>query len=679
MKKSLWILFASIGALSAQQVVAPTPETLGPARGQNKGEYNYTNTFEFGYRWSLVGGDDGEYRSVVNYGNGVRLLGSSLSINSKDGHGHYFDQILLNTMGLGNDPYQFTSLRVQKNGLYRYDMTWRLQDYYNPGLTVAGGLHLMDTVRRIQDHELTFFPQSKFRARVGYSRNVQDGPSLTTSLEPDNNSTLSTALPVFVNLRREWNEYRLGGDGEFAGFKFTVLRRWDYYKEDSPYSFLPGSTAAAIGLPNDLTALQTFTKAAPVHGNNGGWLGNLFTTRKRWTVNGRISYLFGRNNYAMTEFSSGLGRLGAEANRVILVQGNAERPMLTGDMGITLQPTSRLTIVNNTSYDNQRTNGPSSYTEVDNGFNFGQTINFRFLGIRMVTNSTDADYRAKDWIGFYAGYHYTYRLVDTIEGLTLPAIPDSSSSVSYQNANSLNTGTVGVRLRAMKSLTVNLEGEVGRADNPLTPVSERNYHALNGRISYRTRKLQLSTTYKQLYNVNAPVSLSAYSSHSRNYTANASFALKNWWSLDASYMKLHLNTIGGIAYFADLTGSGRNTLQTGVSLYISNVHAANLGARFAVSKRADLWVGYTITKDTGDGRSTPTAGAVGPTASLFASVQTFPLTYQSPLARLSVRIYPKLRWNVGWQYYDYHQMFNPFGYYQNFHAQTGYTSVSWAF
>jgi hypothetical protein len=144
-------------------------------------------------------------------------------------------------------------------------------------------------------------------------------------------------------------------------------------------------------------------------------------------------------------------------------------------------------------------------------------------------------------------------------------------------------------------------------------------------------------------------------------------------------MKLHLNTIGGIAYFADLTGSGRNTLQTGVSLYISNVHAANLGARFAVSKRADLWVGYTITKDTGDGRSTPTAGAVGPTASLFASVQTFPLTYQSPLARLSVRIYPKLRWNVGWQYYDYHQMFNPFGYYQNFHAQTGYTSVSWAF
>ena len=79
-----------------------------------------------------------------------------------------------------------------------------------------------------------------------------------------------------------------------------------------------------------------------------------------------------------------------------------------------------------------------------------------------------------------------------------------------------------MRFRPVKNLTANLEGEVGRADNPLTPVSDRNYHALNGRVTYRTRKLQLSTTYKQLYNVNAPVAFSAYSSHSRNYTANAS-------------------------------------------------------------------------------------------------------------------------------------------------------------
>src|SRR5262249_4781567 len=148
-------------------------------------EYNITNSFELGYRWRLVGGDLGEYRSDVNYGNGLRLLSSSFAVNSRDGHGRYFDQILLNTLGLGNDPYQSAVLRIQKNRLYRYDMTWRLNDYYNPALTVAGGLHFMDTTRRLQDHELLLLPQSRYRLRVGYARNSLDGPALSTALEFD--------------------------------------------------------------------------------------------------------------------------------------------------------------------------------------------------------------------------------------------------------------------------------------------------------------------------------------------------------------------------------------------------------------------------------------------------------------------------------------------------------------
>jgi len=155
---------------------------------------------------------------------------------------------------------------------------------------------------------------------------------------------------------------------------------------------------------------------------------------------------------------------------------------------------------------------------------------------------------------------------------------------------------VGVRLRPVKNLTANLEGEVGRADNPLTPVSDRNYHTLNGRVSYRTRKVQLSTSYKAGVQRECAGVLSAYSSHSRNYSANASWAPKDWFALDASYMKLHLDTVSGIAYFA---GTGGRPLQSGDSLYLSNVHAANFGARFAVAKRADVYVGYSITKDGG--------------------------------------------------------------------------------
>ena len=125
-------------------------------------------------------------------------------------------------MGLGNDPYQAVMLRIQKNGLYRYDMSWRLNDYYNPGLTVAGnqglngapvitfagrrpgllstgGLHIRDTSRRMQDHDLTLLPQSRFRFRVGYSRNVEDGPALSTAQEFDvERPRLSRSSPTFA-------------------------------------------------------------------------------------------------------------------------------------------------------------------------------------------------------------------------------------------------------------------------------------------------------------------------------------------------------------------------------------------------------------------------------------------------------------------------------------------------
>src|SRR5579872_6054766 len=87
MLRRFCIYLAALGALEAQQVVAPTPDQVGSPRGENAGNYNITQSFETGYRFSLVGGNLGEYRTDVNYGNGVRLLGSSLTVNSRDGHG----------------------------------------------------------------------------------------------------------------------------------------------------------------------------------------------------------------------------------------------------------------------------------------------------------------------------------------------------------------------------------------------------------------------------------------------------------------------------------------------------------------------------------------------------------------------------------------------------------------
>jgi len=125
----------SAGLAAAQQTVAPTPSRLDP-RGDNTAEY----TSSIPSRPVTAGAPSAEarmIRSQVNYGHGVRLLGIPLSINSRDGHGRFFDEILLNTQGLG------TTVRIgggphPEEPPYRFDMTWRLNDYVNPGLVSAG-------------------------------------------------------------------------------------------------------------------------------------------------------------------------------------------------------------------------------------------------------------------------------------------------------------------------------------------------------------------------------------------------------------------------------------------------------------------------------------------------------------------------------------------------------------
>jgi hypothetical protein len=659
------LLAASLCPVLAQPPVAPTPETVGSARGQNAGDYNIVNSFEAGYRFADIVGNRGKYRSDVNYLNGLRLFASSFSMNSKDGHGAYFDEILLNTQGLGNDPYEFANLRIQKNKLYRYDLLWRLNEYYNPAFPIAEERHFRNTVRTQQDQDLILLPQSKIRFRFGYSRNNQNGPGLSTVLLFDSRGDVFTP---FMNIRRLWNEFRVGNDIEFGGFKFSWLHAWDNFKEDS--TFQEGASPGAN--PLDQVTLTSFNRIEPTHGNSPYWKGNLNGERKHWAVNARLTYVGARQNFVLDENAIGFQR--TAINRRTIVTGNATRPSTAGDFAFSYFPTDRLTVVNNTSVYTTRIDGPSAYAEINNSLPAAQILYFQFLGIRLITNSTDVNYRFSPKVGVYGGYHYSTRNIRSIEDFSFPEFPGPPEGVTAQQDNTQNSGLAGVRLKPTKPLTFILEGELSRADHPFTPLSERNFHALRARGQYKAKNLLLSAAYRQNYNNNS-VAVSTYSNRARNFSFDASWTPNSSFALDAGYSKLHLDTVSGIAFFAN------SQLIKGLNaIYISNIHAANIGARIAIKKMAELYVGYTITKDTGDGRGSPAPpGTTDPIVLLLNPSETFPLSFQSPLARLSVPLSRKVRWNVGWQFYNYHENFQLWLAPQNYHANVGYTSVLWAF
>jgi hypothetical protein len=131
---------------------------------------------------------------------------------------------------------------------------------------VADGEHLEDTTHQWQDHDLTLFPQSWFRLRVGYSRTTQTGPALSTVQEFD---TQGDAFPLFQNTRQQYNEYRAAADIVLKSFHLSVLHRWEYFKDDTTDNL----TATEAGQPNRPLAADIIHPGTAVsrHEPQAGW------------------------------------------------------------------------------------------------------------------------------------------------------------------------------------------------------------------------------------------------------------------------------------------------------------------------------------------------------------------------------------------------------------------------
>jgi hypothetical protein len=667
MKNLFLALFVFAPAIWPQPPVAPpTPDPVGNPRGGNFENYNILQSFELGYRFRSVGGDESMYRSTVNYGDGIRLLSSSLFVKSTDGHGRFFDEITLTTQGLGNDPYQSAMLRAEKNRLYRYDLMWRSIDYFNPALTISNGEHFINTTRQMQSHDLTLFPQSSFKFFLGYSRNIDTGPALTT-IQLFNSR--GDEYPIFQNLRQQENEYRLGAEVNLLGIRLNFMHGWEDFKNDTPVDL----TAPSQGNnPADLNTLLSYQLRQPYHGTSPYWRVGLFHDGKGWwSMNGRFTYVAGRRAFQYNELSTGTVFSGDLTNSQVITSGNAQRPAVTGNVTLSLFPAENLTITNQTSAYNIRMIGTSYFVQIQNGSMTTPAVPFQYLGILTIANSTDAELRLRRWLNVHAGYTYSYRRIGSVEDQANFGQPFTApGNTPILQTNQMHTGVLGFRLKPLKPLTISVDGELGRADRPIYPISEKNYQTFRARVEYKQKSFRAGVYVKTDYNANSN-SLTSYASQSRQYGVNGSWTASPWFSIDASYVKLHLYTLGGIDYFV---GAGQDVSGTD-ALYISNIHTASLGARFSFLRRADLYVGYSHVQDVGTGGGTLLA-VIGQTPPTGQAIQIFPVRFLSPQVRLSIRLNRQVRWNAGYQYYGYNEQLSNI---QDFRAQTGYSSLSWSF
>src|SRR5690242_20029517 len=210
-----------LGLAAALLLIAPAMAQEDQAlEGKDWGDYHVNQSFEVGWRGTSFTGNNDVYDTFVNLGQGARLFNQSLEMSSKDHRGILFDTLSMSNFGYGGDPNNFSMLRIFKNKWYDFSANFRrdrnLWNYdllanplnpltSKPAVIIDSSPHFMALTRRLSDYNLTLLPQSNVRVRLGYSRNTNEGPSLTTY------HAGAEAL-LFQEFKATTNAYQLGID-----------------------------------------------------------------------------------------------------------------------------------------------------------------------------------------------------------------------------------------------------------------------------------------------------------------------------------------------------------------------------------------------------------------------------------------------------------------------------------
>jgi hypothetical protein len=247
--QSLLLRCLGLAALLACSVSAACAQDEQELPGVNQGNYNIHQSIEFGGRFVDVKGDAQSYDTFINLQQGPRLLGFTTEMRSLNHHGTLLDRLYFSNFGYGGDPNDVSRLRIAKNKLYNFDALFRKDqnfwDYslltnplnpttpafanappgFNPVITTSP--HLMNTRRKLGDYSLLLLPQSRVRFRLGYARNINEGPVFTTIHQ-------GTEELLFQNWKTTVNTYRAGVDFRlFPRTNFSYDQIWNYYKGDT--------------------------------------------------------------------------------------------------------------------------------------------------------------------------------------------------------------------------------------------------------------------------------------------------------------------------------------------------------------------------------------------------------------------------------------------------------------
>ena len=141
-------------------------------------------------------------------------------------------------------------------------------------------------------------------------------------------------------------------------------------------------------------------------------------------------------------------------------------------------------------------------------------------------------------------------------------------------------------------------------------------------------------------------------------------------SLNTGYNYNWVNSDAVIDYFYQVPPAASVRHPNGHALYFMRNNFFYLDMVGRLAPRITLYGSYRISKDNGQGsRLADPAGNPG------TLISSYPMSFQSPEFRFAIRLNRHVDWNLGYQYYNYHESALVGPRPQNYHAHLPYMSL----
>jgi hypothetical protein len=646
-------LFVTIPLLAQQaaQQAAQQPAPESAASPTPSTEPWITGTLDFGYRFTSIGGDNDVYRSVVNLGQGPRLLGLDLTI--VDPQKRLFDHLDVRANNWGGDPYNTLHVNASKRGIYDFNFDYRDIAYFNllPSFAdplLGSGLVLDEDSyfarRRMSDFQLDLLPGHRIMPYLAYGRDSGQGTGITT-FESDVNT-----YPVADRMFDKTDNYRGGVRLEFNRFHATLEQggttlRDDQQAYDSTLNY-GNNYQPYFGQTLDLTNL------AQAYGIRGDSIYSkvLFTANPfSWIdVSGQFLYSRPETNVSYSQFDTGnlvlqqaiLFYTGEQA----LGFAEGKQPHTTGSLGFELRPLKRVRILESWMTDRMHTSAAGLVTDmILQPFLSGPTTSTTLASLLVMNynqEQTDVLLDVTHRLTLRGGYRYVWGNAET--GNLLIAGPGQESSELRQQV-----GLAGANFRASQKLSLNVDFEGASTDHAYFRTSLYNYQKMRARARYQLAStLSLQASFSLLNNQNPTPGIN-YDFLSRQNSLSAAWTPSKRVTILGEYTRSTLRS--NIGYLDP------EFFSPALSLYRDNAHSASALVDLALPGYAKL------------------APRLAFGGSLFISSGSRPTTYYQPLARLSLPLHKGLVWKSEYRYYGYGETFYQYEGFRAHLLQTGLT------